>query len=316
MGTMFTIMLTDQEEEDRARRAVEAAFDEIRRVEALMTTHKADAPLSRLNAAAGATLKMPDEIIGLLEEAKRISERTEGKFDVAFASIGNLWRFKEEPPKLPDPEELRKRLPLIDYESILIDRKAGTVRLGRPDMRISLGAIAKGYGVDRAGGVLRKNGIESFIVYGGGDILFSGKKGNRPWTVGVQDPRNHGAYFARFEVPGTKAVVTSGDYEKFFTLEGTRYHHIIDPDTGYPARGTVSVTVMADNTMPADAFATGIFVLGPKNGMALIESDPALEGIIVDDRLRVHISSGLENLVALTPILGAPVPVAATRVSN
>lgn len=306
MGTMFTIMLTDGEDEEKSRSAVEAAFDEVRRVEALMTTYRDAAPLSRLNAAAGAPLIMPAEIIELLTEANRISERTGGKFDVSFASMGDLWRFKEDPPKLPDPEAIRKRLPLIDHNQILIDEGRGTVRLGRPGMRISLGAIAKGYGVDRAGAVLRKHGIDDFIVYGGGDILFSGKKGTKPWSVGVQDPRNHQAYFARFELPGTKAVVTSGDYEKFFVLGGTRYHHIIDPDTGYPARGTVSVTVMADSTMVADAFATGIFVLGPEQGMALIEADPTLEGIIVDDRLRPHVSSGLRKRVTLTPISNPP----------
>ena len=195
-----------------------------------------------------------------------------------------------------------ERLPLIDYRAIATDDKHRTVKLTKPGMRISLAAIAKGYAVDRAVAVLRENGLKDFIVFGGGDLFVSGRRGDRPWRVGIQDPRDRSRHFARFEADRDIAIVTTGDYEAFFVVDGERYHHVIDPATGYPARGTVSATVIAPTATLADALATGIFVLGPREGMALIESDRDLEGVIVDDHFSPMVSSGLRNLLVLTPI--------------
>ncbi len=303
MGTLFELTLAVGEESADVDQAARAAFDEIKRVEQLMTTWQADSPLSRVNAAAGsASVRVPAELLDLVESAVGISTLTKGKFDISFAAMGGLWNFKADRPRLPDRREIKRRLALIDYRAIRIDRAKSTLRLAKPGMRIALGAIAKGFGVDRAAAILRERGFKNFIVYGGGDLFISGKKGERPWSVGIQDPRSGSRYFVRLELPEGGAVVTSGDYEKFFILDGKRYHHIIDPATGFPAEGAVSVTVLAETAARADALATGLFVLGPEEGMRLIEADPKLEGIIVDKALAVKVSSGLKSRAQLSPI--------------
>jgi FAD:protein FMN transferase len=303
MGTLFDLTVAVGPEHKDVDAAIEEGFAEIRRVDALMTTWQPDSYLSKVNARAGGeTTKVPKELLDLIVEARRISELTHGKFDISFAAMGGLWKFKAKPPRLPDRQELKRRLPLVDYKSIIVDEENSTLRLARAGMRIGLGAIAKGYGVDMAAEALRKHGFNDFIVYGGGDLLVSGNKGGRLWKVGIQNPRERSRYFASFEIAEGGAVVTSGDYEKFFLLNGKRYHHIIDTDTGFPAEGTVSVTVLAKTAARADALATGIFVLGPKKGMEVIEADPSLEGIIVDSDLKVQVSTGLKKRVILRPI--------------
>ncbi|MCP4675157.1 MAG: FAD:protein FMN transferase [Deltaproteobacteria bacterium] len=306
MGTLFDLSLAVNEENEAVDEAVEKAFDEIRRVDSLMTTWRPDSYLSQVNAhAGGKAVRVPAELLDLIETAIEISRSTKGKFDISFAAMGGLWDFKLDRPKLPSRTEIRRRLPLINYRLIKINRKLKTLRLAKAGMRIGLGAIAKGYAVDRTGAILKEQGYNDFIVYGGGDLLVSGTKGDRPWKVGIQDPREPSRYFASMELPDGGAVVTSGDYEKFFFLKGKRYHHIISPDTGFPARGTVSVTVLARTATLADALATGAFVLGPEEGMKMIEDDPDLEGIVVNENLKATVSSGLKSRVSLRPIVSS-----------
>jgi thiamine biosynthesis lipoprotein len=306
MGTVFECTVAAAGNRAPAEAALEAVFEEIRRVEALMTVHRKESPLSKVNAESGdEAVPVPEELLFLIAESKKISELTQGKFDISFGAVGRLWDFTSDRPRLPDPSELKRSLPLVDYRLIDVNFEAHTVRLSQKGMRIGLGAIAKGYAVDRAAQLLKSKGFENFIVYGGGDLLVSGNKGGRPWRVGIQNPRDRARYFAKLELERGGAVVTSGDYEKFFELGGKRYHHIIDPATGYPAAHTVSVTVVSDSAARADAFATGIFVLGPEKGMALIESEPSLEGVIVDSELNTTASSGLKDRIEVEPLKGS-----------
>jgi thiamine biosynthesis lipoprotein len=301
LGTLFEITVVGRGA--AAEQAIQAAFAEVRRVEDLLTTWKPEAPLARVNEAAGGKpVSVPAEVMELIERSIEVSKRTGGAFDVTFASMGKLWDFGVDAPSLPDPREVARRIKLIDFRKLELDRENGTVRLARKGMRLSLGAVAKGYAADRAGAVLRERGHGDFIVFGGGDLLVSGSRGAEPWSVGIQDPRKQTRRFAKLTVPEGGAVVTSGDYERFFVVDGKRYHHIINPRTGFPAQGAISVTVLAPDAILADALATGVFVLGPDEGMALIESDPQLEAIIVDDELDVHVSSGLKRRVDVSPI--------------
>lgn len=300
MKTLFTISVTSAIDREQGYRAAKAAFNEIRRVENLMTTFNKDSYLSQVNANAGvAPIQVPGELIEVVDEAQHISSLTEGKFDISAETLSDLWQFRAKPPKVPEPAELALRLPLVDYKSIVTDKKNGTIYLGKSGMRIGLGAIAKGYAVDIAAQVLRKHGVKDFIVNGGGDILFSGKKGSHYWTVGIQDPRDRNHRIACFEITKDSSVSTSGNYEKFFFDKGKRYHHIIDPSTGYSAEGTVSVTAVASKAMLSDAWATALFVLGVNKAMKIVEADPELEALIVDDKLRIHLSSGLKQRVTL-----------------
>ena len=223
MRTLFTISVPSTTDPEQARLAVKAAFQEIRRVEQLMTTWDPDSHLSRVNARAGIEpVAVPPELLELIAKAKRITERTNGKFDIASAALEGLWSHKRRPPRLPDPKEVVRRLPLVDSKSIVIDRDRSTVYLAKPGMRVGLGAIAKGYAVDRAGRVLSEHQLHDFIVNGGGDVLFSGRKGTRPWSSGVRDPRSGSRPFARFDIRRDGAVCTSGDYQKYFVHQGTR----------------------------------------------------------------------------------------------
>jgi FAD:protein FMN transferase len=300
MDTVFDIAVHGNPPSSRA--ATDEAFAEVSRLEGAMSSFVAASAISRINDAGGRPVAVPAEIIDVIEEARAISELTNGAFDITFAGLGRLWDFKRTPPVLPDPAEIARRLPLIDYRRVAIDRAAGTVTLTEPGARIGLGGIGKGYAVDRAAAILEARGVNDFIVSGGGNLLVSGAKGKTPWTIGVRDPRGpDGSYLARVRLPGGGGVSTSGDYERFFEIDGRRYHHILDPRTGYPARGLVSATIFAPTAMRADGLSTGVFVLGPEKGMALVEALPDVEGVLIDEGLAIHVSSGLKGRVEILP---------------
>ena len=280
-----------------AKSAFDEVFAEIARLEQLMSTWMPESDVSRVNRSAGmAPVKVRAEVLDVLRTARQVSDWTDGKFDVTFGVLSGLWKFDHDQDGVaPDMREVRRRLPLIDYRAIQLDDTAGTVFLARKGMSIHLGGIGKGYAVDRAAALLRQRGIRDFMIQSGGDIYVGGTKHNRPWRLGIQDPRgspNH--VFAELDLSdGTFS--TSGDYERSFIKDGRRYHHILDPDTGQPARGTRSVTIVTNRAVIADGLSTGVFILGPDAGMKLIERLADVEGVIVSDRNEVLVSSGLRD---------------------
>ena len=293
--------------------SAKAAFDEVfaafTHIERLMSTWVPSSDVSRINRDAGVQpVAVSAEVRDVLNTARTISEWTCGKFDVTFGALSGLWKFDhDQDGVIPDMREVRRRLSLIDYRAIQIDDGAGTVFIARKGMSIHLGGIGKGYAVDRGADILRRRGIRDFMIQSGGDIYVSGSKDGRPWRLAIQDPRgapNHA--FARVDLSdGTFS--TSGDYERSFTRNGRRYHHILDPATGEPARGTRSVTIVSNRAVLADGLSTGVFILGPAAGMALIERLPDVEGVIVSDRNEVLISSGLRGrLTIIAPPTDAP----------
>jgi thiamine biosynthesis lipoprotein len=183
------------------------------------------------------------------------------------------------------------RLPLVDYRLLAVDARAGTAFLRRAGMRVHLGGIGKGYAVDRAAAILRSRGVGDFMIQSGGDLYAAGRHGDRPWRAGIRDPRGEGIFAAMDLTDAT--LSTSGDYERFFVEDGRRYHHILDPGDGQPARGARSVSIVTDRAAVADALSTGVFVAGPEAGMRLIEQLPGVEGVIVTDRNDVLVSTGL-----------------------
>lgn len=303
MATLFTISVTSATDRELAQRASEEAFTEIRRIDVLMTTWNPTSLLSQVNASAGLhPVVVPRELLDIVERSKQISVLSSGKFNIAAETLMGLWNHKAPSPHLPDPAEVTRRVRLLDPKGIHIDREKGTLYLDQPGMRIGLGGIAKGYAVDRAAQILRAHQIRDFIVDGGGNLFVSGKNGNSPWNIGIQDPRTPSRAFARFDVMSDCGISTSGDYIKFFMLGGKRYHHILDPDTGYPAEGMASTTVVAPTAEYADALSTAMFVLGVDKGMRLIEADPSLDAIFVDDRLNTKLTPRLQPVVHLTPM--------------
>lgn len=288
---------------DATRKAIAAALDEIRRLEALMTTWRSESELSRVNAAAGsAAVSVARETLEVIRKSLWIGRASEGTFDITFEAMRGLWKFDEDlEAKVPPRALVEQARSLIDYQDIVLDEAHGSVMLRRPGMRMSLGGIAKGYAVDAAARVLSGAGLTSFLVQAGGDLYVRGRKPDgSSWRVGVRDPRGRGPsdYFAMVELED-HAFSTAGDYERSFVLEGRRYHHIIDPRTGYPATASRSVTVWASDAFTADALDDAVFILGVEKGLALVESIEGVGAVIVDAANRVHVSKRLQGKVEL-----------------
>lgn len=272
--------------------ALDAAVAEIRRVEDLMTDWR-PSPLEELNAAAGKGPQLvPRELAELVQLAVDVGALTEGAFDVTYAGVGRLWDFKARPPRVPTDAEIAEALRVVDYRRLAVDLEASTVELPA-GARIGLGGIAKGYGVDRAMAVLMEHGIENAIVNAGGDLKALGTKLGAPWEIAIVHPRDEERVIALLPVSNT-CVVTSGDYERFFELDGKRYHHILDPRTGRPSEGCMSATVVAPDAALADALATSLCVLGPERGLQLVERLPRVEALVVDMAGEVRASKGLQ----------------------
>jgi len=288
-------------DEPAAVAAFDRVFDEFASLERLMSTWVDASDVSRVNHSAGVQpVVVSAEVRDVMKTARQISEWTGGGFDVTFGALAGLWKFDHDQDNtLPDMQAVRARLPLIDYRAIQIDDAAGTVFLKRRGMSIHLGGIGKGYAVDRGAAILRGRGLNDFMIQSGGDIYVAGRKDGRPWRLGIQDPRGPAnTIFAELDLSdGTFS--TSGDYERFFMKDGTRYHHILNPATGAPARGARSVTVVTDRAVIADGLSTGTFIMGADAGMKLIERLPGVEGVIVSDRNEVLISSGLRDKVRI-----------------
>ena len=284
-------------DEPTALAAFEEVFTEFDRLESLLSVWREGSDLQRLNAAAGLhPVPVSAETIEVLGIARQVGDWTEGKFDVTFAALSDLWKFDhDQDNSIPSRADIQQRLPFIDYQQVEFDAAARTAFVRRTGMRVHFGGIGKGYAVDRAVALLRRRGLRDFMVQAGGDMYVAGRHGGRMWRLGIQDPRGPGgSSFASVELSDA-TFSTSGDYERFFIKDGRRYHHILDPDHGEPATGCRSVTIVSDRAVLADGLSTGVFVLGPEKGMALIERLPDVEGVIVTAENEVLVSSGLKD---------------------
>jgi thiamine biosynthesis lipoprotein len=309
MGSELRLTAWTNSGEGRTVEAFEAVFHEFDRLEALMSVWKPGSDVERLNAAAGLhPVPVSGDVMDVLQDARQISEWTGGKFDVTFGALSGLWKFDhDQNDRIPSPREVAAKLPLVDYRELQVDRRAGTAYLAKTGMRVHLGGIGKGYAIDRGAAILRARGFGDFTIQAGGDLYVAGQRGDRSWRLGIRDPRGPADHsFATLDLTdGTFS--TSGDYERFFIDHGRRYHHILDPDLGEPARGSRSVTIVATRAVVADGLSTGVFILGGREGMDLIERLPEVEGVIVTDTNELLVSSGLKGrLVLLTKPTDAP----------
>jgi thiamine biosynthesis lipoprotein len=239
-----------------------------------MSRYSQESELTKLNNTGYSRHR---ELIRVITECKRWGELTDGAFDVTITPFFKLWDFERR--RIPEEEDLRDVSHLVDYRKIGVSDSLLQIREG---MEIDLGGAAKGYAVDRAVEKLKNLGIQHALVDAGGDIKALGGRGEEPWKIGVKHPRRNG--ILRLIELRDGSVATSGDYEKYFLREGVRYHHILDPRTGYPAEGCVSVTILAETAMEADILATGVMVLGTDAGAGLIESLEGVGALIVSER--------------------------------
>jgi thiamine biosynthesis lipoprotein len=296
MGTRVTITVWGHSEKV-VDPAAEAVIAEFQRIDRLMTSWLDDSDVSSINAAAGVrAVPVSAEVLRVIQTSLDISRKSRGAFDITVGAFRGLWKFDQDiDGTIPTEKEVRKRLPLVDYRNVLVNDKRGTVKLRRKGMRITLGGIAKGYAVDRAVSILRKRGMNDFILQAGGDLFASGRRGDRAWRVGIRDPRGaRDAIFALAEIENA-TFSTSGDYERAVVKDGVRYHHILDPSTGYPVKKSRSVTVMAGDALTADVWSTALFVLGVQEGMKIVEQMKDVEAVFVDSNNEIHVSSGLKG---------------------
>lgn len=304
MGTIMEIKVFAPGR-DHPDQLLRAARETLKFQESLFSAYQESSFVSRLNRQpAGTPLTVEQserDVLECLELARRVSEVTDGAFDISFASAGRFWRFDPENPRLPTEAERKEAIEKIDYRRVKVNPEVQTVALEGEGTRIGLGGIAKGFAVDKAIETLRAGGASGGLINAGGDIfLFGSKPKGKPWRVALQHPRNKKDRFPEngFDLKGDVAVVTSGDYERMFELDGKRYHHILNPKTGLPAEGLISVTVFSDSAGFADGLATGLFVMGPDKGLELVEQLDKVEALFILPDLSIRTSSGLPEKLA------------------
>jgi FAD:protein FMN transferase len=312
MGTSlhFIAYTTPEASEAATRTAISQAIAEIRRLEAVLSEWKPDSQIGQVNAHAGEWVEIGPEAAAVIERGLWAGKLSSGSFDITFQALSKVWKFgsaQEDKPKLPSRAEVEKLRKLVDYRRVELDQAGGRVRIGR-GQQMGLGGIAKGYIVDQAAKVLRGGGVKGFLAQAGGDLYGAGRKPDgSPWVSGVRDPRGpEGELFAVLELTD-HAFSTAGDYARAYVVGGKRYHHIIDPRTGYPASACRSVTIWAPDATTADGVDDAVFILGPEQGLKLVESLEGVGAVIVDAKNRVFISERVKDKVTvLKPPTDAP----------
>ncbi|MCK4910576.1 MAG: FAD:protein FMN transferase [Thermodesulfovibrionales bacterium] len=278
---------------EQADKAIEAAFSKIRELEGLLSFWTEDSEIAAINRNAGKkAVRVSAPTLEILERAMEISDWTDGAFDATVGPVIRQWDFNEQ--TLPEPEALKAALDKVDYRALEIDTENSTAYLGRPEMSFDTGGIAKGFAADAAIDVLKAQGISAALVSVSGDIRAYGRKPDgTEWRVGIKNPRSDdpNSFIASLSL-NDEAISTSGDYERFFIKDGRRYHHILDPRTGQPAEGSMSVTVIADSATYTDGLSTGIFVMGPEKGIKVLE-EHGFQGVLIGADGETYITGGL-----------------------
>jgi len=295
MGTDVTITVVGRSTEE-GEAAIEAGMAELRRLDAMMSLYKDTSEITKVNLAAGKEpVKVSPEMIEVVEQAAEISRLSDGVFDVTIGPLIVLWQMRLKEGKVPTNDEIARVRPLVNYRNIVVDKKASTIFLKKTGMIMDFGGM-KGYTADRVVDLFRKRGIKDAIIAVAGDIWVLGHRDDgSPWRIGVQHPREHDKTLSVLDL-SDKYVSTSGDYERFVIKEKKRYHHIIDPRTGKPSTGVISVTLVGDKGALIDPLAKVPFILGPEEGMKIVKKLGA-EAIIVDEEGKVYLTDGIKNLL-------------------
>ena len=296
MGNRFGIsVVARKNEENFAETCIETAILEIQRIERLLTTYNENSQANMINAAAGVNpVRVDREVFDLIKRSNRISEITQGAFDISYGSIDKrLWNFDQDMTELPTANTAKKMVRLINYRNIILDQNNQTVFLKEKGMRIGFGGIGKGYAAEMAKSVLQNCGIQSGIVNASGDLVAWGRQpSGEPWTIGIASPEGHHHPFSYLDITDA-AVATSGNYEKYIIINGERYSHTIDPKTGLPVKGIKSVTVISSNAEIADAMATPVMIMGIAVGLDMINQMKNIGCIIIDEQDKIYTSKNI-----------------------
>lgn len=299
MGNRFEIsVVAPPEEEAWANSCIDAAVEEIQRIENLLTTFHESSQTNYINQNAGiAPVKVDKEIVDLIIRSKKISDITQGSFDISYGSIDKrLWNFDKNMDSLPDEATAKRLVKLINYQHVIVDKESNTVFLKDAGMRIGFGGIGKGYAAERAKLILKQKGVVSGIVNAAGDLTAWGHQPDgKPWTIGIASPDEIHTPFSWLNITDM-AVATSGNYEKFVVIGNKKYSHTIDPKTGLPVHGIKSVTIISPNAEIADAMATPVMIMGIKAGLHMINQVKGIACIIIDEQDNLYTSANINIL--------------------
>ena len=292
MGTEVSVYFWHENDVEGSA-IVDEIYAEVDRINALMSTYVETSLISDINRrAADEAVFASEELFQLIRRSLDISVLTRGAFDITYDSVGQHYDFRER--RRPDDATLEAERRNIDFRYVKLDQGKSTVRFVQQGVRINLGGIAKGYVVERGVDILRRHGIEHGVVTAGGDSRLLGDRRGRPWMIGIRDPRKDGD--VAISVPlEDEAISTSGDYERYFDEDGTRYHHIIKPSSGRPVEGVHSATVIGPDAVMTDALSTSVFVMGVDAGLRLIGCLPDYEAIVIDAQGEIFYSTGLAD---------------------
>lgn len=307
MDTFIKIKVIAKDEEE-AKDAVGEAFKEFKRIELLTNRHVEEgrpeyekSEIIKINkAAAVKPVKVDKDVFEMIQLAQEYTEATGGAFEITIGPVMDLWDFGGGNTTVPDEKKLEEALTLIGSDNIVLNEEDTTVFLTKKDMSLDLGAIAKGYSAQKATQVLKEQGIERAIINAGGNISVLGEKEKgKPWKIGVQDPRSKEEVIAILDATD-QVIVTSGDYQRYFEANDKRYHHIIDPRTAMPARGLLSVTVIAEDSTIADILSTSFFVMGLDESLDYLEKHPDILAFFITDEKKIISSAALEKILEIT----------------
>lgn len=299
MGTIMQLKAYGK----KSQKAIEEAVKRIDEIENKMSAFKSESEVSKINNNAGLkTEKVSEDTFYVIKKAKRYCSLSEGAFDVTIRPIVDLWKIGSEKARLPEKREIADKLKLVNYKDILINEEESSAALKNKNQKIDLGGIAKGYAADQVKKVFLQNDINSAIINLGGNIFVLGsKEDGKAWTVGIQDPLKYRGEFVGIVSAVNKSVVTSGNYERYFEVEGKRYHHILDPRTGYPSESDIiSVSVISNMSIDGDGLSTGLYIMGCKKAFSLVEALEGVDAVFITSDKKVYVTSGIKDNFKLT----------------
>ena len=293
MGSRFdlTVVANDSIEGEKY---IDTAINEISRIEKLISSWEANSQTTKINQSAGIQpVKVDKELFDLIVRSMSISKLTDGAFDISYASMDKIWKFDDSMTEMPTNKTIKESIEKVGYQRIILDRENHTVFLPQKGMKIGFGAIGKGYAADKTKKKMMEMGVTAGIINASGDMNTWGTQPDgKDWTIAITNPMNKSKAFAILPLK-QGAVVTSGNYEKYVMFNGIRYAHVINPKTGYPSQGVISVTVFAPSAELADALATSVFVMGIEVGLDRINQIPNVESIVIDTAGKIHQSKNI-----------------------
>ena len=294
MGSDFEITIVENNNSE-ANRLINIAIKEISRIESLISSWDNNSQTTLINYNSGIKpVKVDTELFNLISRSIKVSNLSQGAFDISYASLDKVWFFDKKMQKIPSDDQIANSVAKVGFENIVLNEKEETVFLKLRGMKIGFGAIGKGYAADRAKEILIKNNVKSGIINASGDLTAWGQKpSGEDWMVAIVNPLNKTKVFSWLPIKN-KSIVTSGNYQRFINFDGKSYSHIIDPRTGYPSQGILSVTIITENAELADALATSVFVLGEEIGINMINQLKGVDCIIINSDNKIIKSKNIK----------------------